>query len=359
MKKIIIWVVIIAIIVIGAVVWSGNNQQAKSFNLGLIAILSGDYAAVGENIRNGVVLASEEYNQAHPDAKINVFMEDDGFNGGKGLSAYQKLITSNQIQALINVSTPTIDAIYGAVTTTDLPVIQMGEQGREPADDNVLGILPNSIASEYEYGVYMREKGVKEMAIVYSNIDAMVRFVESFKQGFQGTTTDFVIQADEKDLRPHALKVAASNSSTIGLFIVPQQGARFMQEFLKIKKNNPQFFFDTNFQSGFSDYQRILGDMKVLDGTIVGTVKSDVADEFKAKYKARFNADPGFLSDIGYDAFNLLVATYDANQATWVKNLKAANFAGVGGKIEFDGTGNRKPETKIMAVKGGQLTDLE
>ena len=354
--------IIIGLLVVVALVWlvgAKGKSSPDGFNLGLISILSGDYAVVGENIRNGVILANEEYNQAHPETPINLVVENDGFNGGTGLSAYRKLTTVDNIDALINVSTPTVDAIYEAVTATNLPVIQLGEQGREPSDDNVIGIFPSSIASEYDYGVYLRNKGITQMDLVYTNIDAMVRFVDSFKKGFQGSTTDFIIQADESDFRTHALKVAVANPTTLGLFIVPQQGAQFMKEFMKVKKTNPQLFFDANFQSGFSDYQRILGDLKILDGTLIGTVDSIVADSFKEAYKKRFNSEAGFLADMGYYAFNLLVSSYDKDQVTWLNNIKQASYDGVSGKIEFDAAGNRQPKTKVMVVKECVISDIE
>jgi branched-chain amino acid transport system substrate-binding protein len=352
-------VVVIILIIVGIYIGTTKNKSVKGFNVGMISILSGDYAAVGENFRNGAILANEEWNKAHPDAQIKLSIEDDGFSGGRGMSAYQKLVSTDKIDALINVSTPTIDSIYNTVAASGIPVIQGGEQGQAPKDDNVFGILPDSISSEYDYGVYMRNQGVKEMPLVYTNLDAMVRFVKAFKEGFQGSTTDFVISPDEKDFRTHALKVSALNPKTVGLFIYPQQGAQFMKEYLKIVKNKPQLFFDTNFQSGFADYQRIMGDTTVLDGALVGTIKSDASESFKSKYKTRFNSDPGFLTDSGYDAFNLLVATHADDKSTWVSNLKKVSFDGASGKIEFTTTGNRKPETKIMTVKGGKLTDLK
>lgn len=334
-------------------------QSQKGFSLGFIGILSGDYAAVGEGIRNGVLLASEQYNAAHPEAPITLSIEDDGFSGGKGMSAYQKLTTVNKVDALINTSTPTIDAIYETVSKTNLPVIQLGEQGREPADDNVFGVFPSSVASEYDYGVYLREHGTKEMAIVYTNNDAIIRFVNSFKQGFKGKTTDFVINADEKDFRTHALKVAGAKPAHVGMFMFPQQGAQLMKEFLKVAKNKPQFFFDANFQSGYSDYQRIMGDLSVLDGTLIGTIDSATSDAFRQAYKQRFGTDAPFLSDMGYDAFGLMVASYSTNRTQWVKNIKSANYLGVSGGIQFDEAGNRKPKTKMMVLEGGKISELK
>jgi len=360
MKKY-IWggIVVVIIIIIGVYAVTRKPVQAGGYNLGVIAILSGDYAVVGENIRNGVILADEQYNQAHPDAKVNVTIEDDGFNAGTGVSAYQKLVNVDHIDALINVSTPTIDAIYTSVVANGMPVIQGGEQGRAPSDDNVFGLLPDSVSSEHDYGVYMREKGVKEMAIVYSNLDAMVRFVAAFKSGFQGSTTDVVINQDQTDYRTQAAKLAGLNPSTIGFFMVPAQGAQFINELNKVDKNKPQIFFDANFQSGFSDYQRILGNTNVLNGAIVGTLDSGVSDAFKQAYKARFGSDPGFMADLGYDGFNLLASTHSADKATWVQNIKDSDYTGVSGTIKFTSTGNRQPKTKMMTVQGGQLVDLK
>lgn len=360
MNKKYTWVIGAIVIIVIAFAYFGtqNKVDSKGFNLGLISILSGEYAAVGENFRNGTVLAMEQYNATHPDAPIKLTIEDDGFTGGKAVSAYQKLVNVDKIDALINVSTASIDAIYDLVTKNGIPVAQGGEQGRVPADDNVFGIYPDSIASERDYGAYMRNKGVTEMTLVYTKIDAMIRFVEAFKEGFQGKTTDIVIDTSETDFRTHALKASTGNPSTIGIFMFPQQGAQFMKEYLKIAKNKPTIFFDTNFVSGYTDYQRIMGDLTVLDGSIVGGMKLEDTQAFKDAYKARFGTDAPFLSDIGYDSFNLLIDTYSSDKATWVSNMKKANFNGVSGEIKFGSTGNRTPETKMMIVRDGKLADL-
>jgi len=350
---------IVVLVIIFAYLGTKSVDRAQGFNLGFIGILSGDYASVGENVRNGVVLANEEYNKLNPDSKINLTIEDDGFSGAKGVSAYQKLIAVDKINALINTSTPTIDGIYTVASKTQLPIIQLGEQGMDPADDNVFGIFPSSIVSEYDYGVYLRNKGVKEMTIVYTNMDAMIRFVDSFKKGFQGKTNDFLINTDEKDFRTHAVKVAALKPENIGFFIFPQQGSQFIKEFNKISKNKPQLFFDANFQSGYADYKRLLGDLNILNGAIVGTVDSTLSDSFKIAYKTRFGTEPGFLSDMGYDAFNLLAKTYSSDQKKWLENIKTIKYDGVGGEVQFDETGNRKPKTKMMIIKNGELADIE
>jgi len=359
MKKY-LWIgaVIVVIIIVAVAVNHSRSSSPKGIHLGLISILSGEYAAVGENFRNGSLLAEEQYNKAHPDAPVTMDIEDDGFTGGKALSAYQKLVDVDHINGLINVSTASIDAIYDLVTKNGMPVIQGGEQGRVPTDDNVFGIYPDSIASERDFGAYMKGKGLTHMTIVYTNVDAMIRFVAAFKEGFQGSTTDIVIDSSETDFRTHALKAVGTHPVAIGTFMYPQQGAQFMKEFLKIATTKPVMFFDTNFISGFTDYQRIMGDLTVLDGSIVGGMKLDDTQAYKAAYKARFGADAPFLSDIGYDSFNLMVQTYSSDKATWLSNIKNADFQGASGEIKFGPTGNRTPETQMMTIQGGKLVNL-
>jgi len=359
MKKY-LWAVvaIVVIVIVGVYVGTKKSSPVGGFHVGLISILSGEYAAVGENFRNGTVLAQEQYNASHPDNPINLTIEDDGFTGGKAVSAYQKLVNIDKIDALINVSTASIDAIYDLVTKNGMPVAQGGEQGRVPTNDNVFGIYPDSIASERDYGTYMRNKGITQMTLVYTKIDAMIRFVDAFKEGFQGKTTDIVIDSAEIDFRTHALKAVANNPTAVGVFMFPQQGAQFMKEFLKIEKNKPTIFFDTNFVSGYTDYQRIMGDLTILDGSIVGGMKLEDTQAFKDAYKARYGTDAPFLSDIGYDSFNLLVKTYSPDKATWVSNMKNTDFPGVSGQIKFGTTGNRMPETKMMIIKAGKMVDI-
>ena len=350
--------ILVIVVIVGVYLGTKKPTSTKSFNVGLISILSGEYSAVGENFRNGSVLAQEQYNAAHPDAPITMTIEDDGFSGGKAVSAYQKLVNVDKIDALINVSTASIDAIYDSVTKLGIPVAQGGEQGRVPTDDNILGMFPDSISSERDYGVYMKNKGITQMTLVYTKHEGIIRFVDAFKEGFQGKTTDIVIDSAEKDFRTHALKASSGNLTAIGIFMFPQPGAQFMKEFLKVAKSKPTIFFDTNFVSGYTDYQRIMGDLTVLDGSIVGGMKLEDTQTFKDAYKARFGTDAPFLSDIGYDSFNLLVETYSPDRAMWVANMKKADFQGVSGDIKFGSTGNRLPETKMMVIKEGKMVDL-
>src|SRR3989344_4066137 len=351
---------ILGVVILVLAVWIIVSQLGVGANkgeirIGMISILSGEYSVVGENFRNGALLAVEHYNAAHPDNPVTFIPEDDGFDSKKALSAYQKLTGIDRINALINVSTPSIGAIYDLVTKTDIPVIQGGEQPAEPTDDNVFQILPGNIEAERQLGVYLKAQGFSAPAIVYTQNDAIIRFKNAVIEGYGGQVKEFPISATEKDYRTHVLKTPAANADVVVLLMFPEPGALFLQEYLKQQQKLPQLAFDANFQSGFLDYQRILGNLNVLNGSIVSAIVTVVSALFKNDYKQRFQADPGFMSDVGYDATNLLIETYSSDGAKWINNVKKASFKGVGGTVQFDSIGVRKPQVEMVRIVNGSL----
>lgn len=353
-NKKLIWVIVLIVLIGVLFVLKTQNNKSDLMKVGMISILSGEYSVVGENFRNGALLAQEEYNLKNPDKQIPFVAEDDGFDSKKALSAYQKLVGIDHINSLINVSSPSIGAIYDLVTKTEIPVIQGGEQTTEPTDDNVFQVLPGSIDLERQLGAYIKEKGFKNPVVVYTNNDTIIRFKNALIQGFGAGIKEVSIKADEKDFGTHVLKVSSEKPDIVVVIMFPESGAQFVKRYASLG-NLPRLAFDANVQSGLKDYQRILDGGSVLDGSIVAIIPQSSSPEFISAYKKRFGIEPGFMSDVGYDAFNLLVKTYDRDGKKWIENIKNVQFTGASGPIEFDNVGVRKPEVKFVEMVGGEL----
>ena len=354
--KIILTTVVLILIVVGIVKSNQVSNEPKHIKVGMISILSGDYSAVGENLRNGAILASEQYNLKHPDQKVELVIEDDGFDSKKALSAYQKLTGIDHIDALINVSTPSIGAIYDLVTKTNIPVIQGGEQPVVPTNDNVFQILPGNIELEKQLGKYIHDKGYVNPAIVYTNNDTMLRFKDAFKEGYASSTHDFAINGDTKDFKTDIIKVSDSKPDVLIVLMFPESGAQMIKQYSSIKVL-PKIAFDANAQSGIKDYQRILNGASVLNGSFIAIVASHSSQEFKDAYKKRFGSDVGFFSDLGYDALNSLMSTYNTDGKTWIDNVKNISYQGASGNVQFDDVGVRKPDVRILQITNGNIPD--
>ncbi|MBT3729969.1 ABC transporter substrate-binding protein [Candidatus Woesearchaeota archaeon] len=361
MKKIIIGIIVVAVIVTGFALFDKNKDAPSDvIKVGVISILTGDYATVGEGWRNGIILAKENYIKEHPDSKIELIVEDDGFNPKTGLSAYKKLTEVDKVDVLMNASSATIDVIYDLVTKEDFPVIQGGEQGIDPQDDNIFQIMPGNILAEIELGKYTKERHSQNVALVYTNSDFMARFATAFKEGYGDGIDEYKMDPANKDLRTTVSKIIAKNPSAVVVLSVPEQGAVLMKRFSELTTGNkPQFYFDGSFVSGFNDYKRILGNLNYLNGTTIITINLNPSEQYNKIYKERFGSDASVFSDISYDGFNLLMNTYSNSGKKWISNVKKSSFDGVSGAVSFDDFGIRKPSVQIKEIKNGELVDLK
>lgn len=329
--------------------------ESKSIKIGVIAGLSGDHAVIGENLVKGFSLAQKVYLKKHPDVRIEVIVENDGFDAKKGVSAYRKLTEMDDVDALYNMTSPTINAIYDEVVSTDLPVIQGGEQGQDPVDDNVFQILAGNIELERRLGVYAQRLCEESTVLIHSHSSTFVRFANAFKEGYGREITDFTLTGKEQNLKTIALKIMQRKPSNIVYIGPPSQGALLVREILHITKDSPQFVFDSSFQTGLHDYRRILGDLSVLDGSVVMGIEEVADAEFVALYREEYGEDPGFFSSDSYDAFMLLMSAYDPDRETWTRNIRNVDFNGVSGRITFDEVGVRASRTELMTVQNGVL----
>lgn len=345
------------IVIVVLVVFSNFSTKNRSSELtfGMIANLTGDYAVVGEGFSKGVDLAQEEWNRNNPEKQIRVIKEDDGFDAKKGLSAYKKLTSIDHIDGLINATTITIDALYDEVVHAGMPVALGFEQGIEAKNDNVVQLWPGSVPGEVKLGEYIKGKGFKNVVLyVDSGSAAFQRLADGFKTGYGLPVQEIKVAADGSDIRTNALKVRSIKPDAIVFVVKPTSGALLFKE-LKSLRANAQYVFDANMQAAFSDYEKILADTNVLNGSIVYTVPTQYRTTFSNNFKKKFGSEPTIGSETGYNAFTLLALSHDKNKAKWVENMQKASFDGADGKIIFDGNGIRIPELKIGTIEGGKL----
>ena len=354
--KIILGGLLMLVIAVLLVTTVGNKNSNKDITFGMIANLTGDYAFVGENFAKGVDLAQEKWNKDHPTQLIKVIKEDDGFNANKGLSAYKKLTSIDHVDGLINATTITIDALYGDVVKSGMPVALGFEQSIEAKDDNVVQLWPGTVPAEVKLGQYIKEKGFKNVVMFVGNSSAaLTRFANGFKQGYGSPTQDISVSADGTELRSSALKAVTLKPDAIVFITTPTSGAQLVKEINKVSKEKIQFIFDANMQTGFTDYKKILGDTNILNGSIVYTVPNIYRQQFAESYKQKYGSEAGIGSETGYNAFVLLAQSYNKDSAKWVNNMKTAKFTGADGQIVFDENGVRIPELKIGTIEKGQL----
>ncbi len=349
---------ILVITVVILFYFSRNSSSNLTVKLGVIAGTTGQYAPAGEGYMKGFNLALDQWNNSHIQ-KFSTIVEDDGFDAVKGLAAYQKLSSIDNVDAYAIVSSFTIDAVYDLVHKEDKPVALGFEQSKPAEDDNIFQVLPAAEPVESALGQKVKQLGYsKPIAAVSNNTSVYQNFYTGFSAGFGVSVQKFEINSDIGSIRSQALAIVAAKPDVVVFFTAPQDGAQLVKEILRIttSTNRPYFVFDQDVQSGSTDYQTILGsDINKIDGSLVAMSKNDFTSDFTQAYTAKYNETPPFGSDMGYNSFLLLATTYDKNSQTWIDNMKKVSFTGADGNVSFDSVGLRVPNVYFGKLQGGKV----
>lgn len=339
---------------------SPSSPADKALKIGVITIGSGEYAGAGENFRKGIQLALDEHRLSHPEKQIELTVEDDEFNAAKGLSAYKKLSTLDRIDALINLSTPTIGSIYDQTKVDGLPVMQGGVQVANATADNVFQVSPDGDKALTAYAKYISSNyQFKNIAVIRDNTDYHIGFSEGFKEGLPANYPFIEYVNESKDVRTLAAKIISGKHDAVVLIMNVETGALLSKELLIHGISPSILFYDVQLNTGSAEYAKILGSLNKLDGAKVLTLKQGDSISFNARYKEKFGTDAGFFSEYGYDAFVALIGAEARTNEQWVKNLESTNIQGAASRITFDKNGVRNAGTEVNVVREGKITVLK
>jgi ABC-type branched-subunit amino acid transport system substrate-binding protein len=357
-KKVLIFLGILILIGIIVSVYLSRCQNGE-IKIGVLAPLSGEYAVTGENMEKGIELAKDMYLEKHPNMKVQLYVEDDGFDVKKGISAYKKLTGIDNVDTIISLSTPVIDAIYDDVVKSNNPFMQIGIQTRGLGKDNIFQMSPLAEAGIYDLADYLSSHyEFKKTAVYYDNTAGGISFYDAFTAKYHGKYDSFIIN-NKSDLRNYSAKVVKEGYDSVVFLTSSENGAVGVKEILAITRNVPSLIFDAQLQTGWADYSRILGDTNKINGAITFWFKGGDTEAFKNGFKNKYNEEPGFIADFGYDTFNTLMNAYNKDGKKWQGGVQNTNTVGASGGIKFDDNGVRIQEININVVKDGKIVPVK
>jgi branched-chain amino acid transport system substrate-binding protein len=144
-KKIIISVIVIAVIIVGVVVFQNKNNQAptEKIKVGVILPLSGQYASIGESIKNSMNMSLSDLENKN----VELIFEDDRFDSKTALSAYNKLQTVDNVDIVVGLMSSTLETIKPIINKTDELMLTVGNEATIEKD-NVFEVIPLATAAK-------------------------------------------------------------------------------------------------------------------------------------------------------------------------------------------------------------------
>ena len=342
--------------------------------IGHVAPLTGGIAHLGKDNENGARMAVDEINAAggvkigDKTLKLELLGEDDKADPKEGTLAAQKLVDAGVVAVVGHLNSGTsipASKIYADANVTQISPSatnpKLTEQGfkttfRVVANDNQQGgVLANYAANEMK---------AKTIAIIddrtaYGQGLADVVEKVSKEKGVKVVAREFT-NDKATDFNAILTKVRAAKPDVVMYGGMDATAGPMAKQMKQLGIKAPMLAGDGVCSPEFI---KLAGDAaNVLTCSMAGEAVEKLAkgEEFKQKYKAKFNTEVQVYSPYSYDAVYVIAEAIKragkADRASITAAMPATNYAGLTGQIAFDDKGDIKNGAiSMFKVKDGKL----
>jgi branched-chain amino acid transport system substrate-binding protein len=298
-------------------------QQPK-IRIGLMLPYSGTYAALGNNITNGLKLAIDENGGKLGGHEVEYFTVDDESDPAKAPENAAKLVKRDKVDVLVG-------TVHSGVALAMTKVAR---------DNNTLLIVPNAGAADitgplcapnvfrtsftmwqsgYAMGKVALEQG-KKTAVTFTwkyaaGEESVAGFKESFEAGGGKIVKSMALPFPQVEFQSYLTEIAALKPDMVYSFFSGGGAVKYVKDYaaagLKsgIPLYGPGFLTDGTLEGQGEAAQGILTTLHYADG--LGNAKDKA---FRAAYAKAFKSEPDVFSVQGYDTGQLLAAGFAAVQ---------------------------------------------
>ena len=370
---IIIVIIIIAIIVF-AYVKNNSRQDTKEsepVTVGVIVSLSGDYANIGESMREGAKLAQEEINILTSSPKLNLLFEDGQADAKVGLGAYRKLADINGVKFFLLAHSNISQAVSAVAQKEGNLALSIYSSAVNLTAIGDL-VFRNEVRIEGETQKlvdYVLGKNYRKAAILPVNTEGSMASAKLFQQKFEAKGGQITLiekyGAKENDFRTQLTKIKSSNPDVIFAIGGPKQMGEIIKQAHKLGIGTPLV---SDFHAEGPELLSVAGSSAdglvyshTLDLTSLDPAVKNYADKFRAKYRQ----EPDYFSAAAYDSINIIYNSArncaPINDLDCVRKnlLSVENYPGVTGKTTIDSSRETDKTIILKIVKNGQFVPLE
>ena len=237
MNKWLVGLVILIVVIGGYFVWSSQKtapSTTQTIKIGLVSALSGDFAFYGESTRAGVLLAQKDL--ADEGINIEIIAEDGQFDTVKSLSAAQKLVNIDGVQAIYSDFNPEAIAISSFIKGKNILHVYDAAPV-SPLQDNPLVYKSyiDFMTGCRNVAQYLKDKGIKTVGILSINIEAGDLCTEGVKDIYGDTTFVEKYNPDTMDFRTQLLKLKQNNVQAVFNVALPSATISSLKDMRTLK----------------------------------------------------------------------------------------------------------------------------
>jgi len=356
----IIILIILANVLLFTSVFTGNTvKDDETIKIGFIAPLSGDLAFIGDQMQKVVAIAKDKVNEdgGINGRKVEVIYEDGRCDGKEAVSAAQKLINIDKVNAIIG-------GICSAETLAAAPLAESSKTvlmspcssapGVSQAGDYIFrDYISDAFQGEYGADFVYNELGMRKAALFYIQVDYGIGVKDAFKDRFKELGGKIVAEESfdqsSRDFQTQLTKIKQKNPDVILFVGYTEEVIPGLKQIKELGINaqiiGTETFEDTTILERAGEYS---------EGVIYYVVDSPLSDDFKEEMKKRIDGEVTICAPQAYDAFNIItdamkkVGTDREKVKDELYNVK--NYRGVSGDISFDENGDLVSVDMIVKI---------
>jgi len=332
------------------------HAQDKLIKIGGLFPMSGPGAYFGAQDKQGIELAIEQFNKAGVNGyKLEVKFEDSACSPLPATQAAKRLL--EQYKPLVVVGEECSDAtlaIMPVMEQAKVPLLNAGSSSikiTDPGNPWTFRIMPNEVMQGVDIATHAYKRlNARTAVLLYENTNAGIGnakvFGDTFKSLGGQILADIGFGRDVNDFTSIATRITGLGKvDVIPTYTLEGQGLRITQALAQAgvtKGGGGQSIQLGTIWLPFGFEQKAgkasLGYVRIVQFDPTDT--RDVAKNFAADFKAKYNADPTHLNAHAYDQVMLIadVVKRGGKDAQSIRDGLAdtKNYSGVTGSVEFD-----------------------
>lgn len=346
------------------------KKEEKEIKIGVVTPLTGDNASYGQQTKEGVDLAVEEINikGGIEGKKIIVKYEDDQSSQNGGISAFQKLITSEKVPVVIGGFTSSVTLAIAPVAEKNKVVLISASSTSDDiknAGDYIFRIVPtNSVQGKTMADFAIDKLKAKTAAILFMNNDYGTTLKNGVNKHFteRGGTIALIESYNPKDndFRSQLSKIKAKKVDVIFYPGLYEESGLILKQARELGIKLPFIGGDGTVDPKLIEIAKDAAENTYYANLGLGFGVSDAEiSKFTESFKKKYGKEPSAYNSYAYDVIFVISDAIKVGGYTFDGIKKALyetkGFKGVTGLTTFDNFGEVDKPFYVYAVKRGNF----
>lgn len=322
---------------------------AEPAKIGMVTTLSTKGGYLGEDIRDGFLLAIRQEDGRLGGIPVELRVEDDGAQPEKGKEIADQFIERDKVRIMTgivfsNVAMAVVPKVVRDGVFYISPNAGPSALAGKGCDKNYFNVAWQNDNLHEVVGQYATEKGHNKVYLLAPNYPAGKDALAGFKRYYRGGIAGEVYtKLDQADYSAELATLRAAEPDAVFFFLPGGMGINFVKQYAqaglkeKIPLYGPAFSFDERLLQAVGE--AALGAYNGSQWT--PTLDNPANKAFVAAFRAAYERTPTLYASQGYDAARLIGSALKAVNGDLSKTdafrtaLEKADFASVRGNFRF------------------------